>query len=191
VQETMSNSELIVSKLENSIHSDFVIRDSPVDDANRGPAPPFSRLPEELKWFIQRYSQIEICSRYEPPRNGWIIDDLTWWPRDTVNRFFNCNSDEYKYFEDVWRIAGYAFDGGEIIAIDLHPGSNFGYIGWVTQTDLNYGGGAIVIARSFFEWLERTLDHGAEAQLPYWRVKGFKDYGPLIPDDPYYQPTTL
>ena len=115
---------------------------------------------------------------------------LTWWPNCTVNQYFDGNPNEYTYFEDVWRIVDYAYDGGEIIAIDLHPGPRFGYIGWVTQTDIDYGGGAIVVAKSFFEWLGRTLDHGPDAQRPYWREEGFKDYGPLIPDDPYYKPKT-
>lgn len=45
-----------------------------------------------------------------------------------------------------------------------------------------------MIAQSIYEWLERTLNHGPNAERPYWREKSFKDYDPVIPADPYYKP---
>lgn len=189
MHEAMSDKKVIEDKLAKASHSTVISRLVKFDEALRTEGVPLNLLPEELVWFIKRYDEVEIyCVDINLPRNGWRISDLVWWPRYTVNEERAAEPDEYPYFENVWHICSYAFDGGEQIVIDLHPGPRFGRIGWLTQTDFDYGGGAIVIAKSFFEWLERTLDHGPYAQRPYWREESFKDYGPLIPDDPYYKP---
>ncbi len=185
----MIDMKQLESKLESANYSVVFPRSDDLMQADRGPAVPLLRLPDELIWLSARYSRLELYSTFAPqPRNGWQLGELTWWPRYTVNQDRGGDPSEYPYFEDVWQIATYARDGGELIAVDLHEGPNFGRIGWVTQTDIDYGGGAIVVALSFTEWLERTLDLGPDASGPYWRQKGFKDYGPLIPDDPYYRP---
>lgn len=184
----MTNPEPIAAKLEHASHSLAVQRLSQFDVTRRTKGVPLERLPDELVWLIQHYEVINVNSEgIGNPRNGWRMSDLIGWPRYTVNQYFDGDPHEYAHFEDVWLAADSCFDGGEVIAVDLHPGPRFGCIGWVTQTDIDYGGGAIVIAKSFFEWLERTLDHGPHAERPYWREAGFKDYGPLIPDDPYYK----
>lgn len=187
----MTNTDTIKAKLDLAPNCLVVRRAGPFDVTKRTQGVPLSRLPDELVWLIEHYKQIEINSEdIRDPRNGWWMRGLDWLPCYTTNEDRGGEADKFPYFEDVWVLANYAFDGGEHVAIDLHPGPRFGYIGWVTQTDIDYGGGAIVVAKSFFEWLERTLDHGPHAERPYWREPGFKDYGSLIPDDPYYKPTT-
>jgi len=154
-----------------------------------GKSCPVERLPKDLSWFRDHYAIVNLYSEVSPyPRNGWRLGHLSSWPDLTVNESRGGDPQEYPYFEDVWEIAHYAMDGGIIVAVDLHEGANFGRIGVVSQTDMDYGGGAVVVSLSFSEWLERTLDLGANAGAPYWRQKGFKDYGPLIPADPYYRP---
>lgn len=188
MHEAMTDIETIKTKLDQAPNCLVVERSGQFDVTKRTHGVPLHRLPDDLVWLIKHYEQIEINSEsIRDPRNGWWMRGLDWWPRYTTNDDRGGDPEKYPYFEDVWVLANYAFDGGEHIAIDLHPGPRFGYIGWVTQTDIDYGGGAIVIAKSFFEWLERTLDHGPDAELPYWREKSFKDYAPLIPDDPVLQ----
>ena len=45
------------------------------------------------------------------------------------------------------------------------------------------------VAKSFTEWLERTLDACPDAPFNYWQMPNFTDLGPAIPDDPNYEPT--
>lgn len=152
------------------------------------PRKPFPK--EVMDYWI--FEEGEPKTYVEYPRNAWTLNsryELDWWPNCTVNQGASIDPEQYPYFDNVWQIGENQYYGsGRELVVDLHPGPRFGYIGWVTQTDIDYGGGAIVIAKSFFEWLERTLDHGPHAERPYWRETGFKDYGPLIPDDPYYKP---
>ena len=73
------------------------------------------------------------------------------------------------------------------MGVDLHA-EGFGRMAVVTYMHLVDGGGGFIVANSFEEWLERTLDLGPNARAPYWYQPGFKDLGPLIPEDPYYEP---
>lgn len=182
--------EVIARKLSEVRDSRIVLSGDSAKPSTFGSAAvlPNSRLPQQLQWFKQQYKEILLYSNVKPyPRNGWIFGELREWPDNTVNENRGSDPDEYPYFENVWEIAHYAMDGGELITVDLNKGPRFGWIGWVTQTDIDYGGGSIAIATSFFEWLDRTVERGPIAEEPYWRLPGFKDYGPVIPNDPYYE----
>jgi len=112
---------------------------------------------------------------------------LASWPEVTVNEsLLHGIGASNSYLDEVWQLAYYAEDGATLIAVDLNP-DGFGRIGLVTYSDA-LTGGACVIAESFEDWIERTLDLGPEAETPYWYQPGFKDLGPLIPHDQGYRP---
>lgn len=145
------------------------------------------RLPAEFKMLRDCLKSCDLHSQLKPyPKNGWMMGQLDRWPVWTINEGRRGDPVEYPYLEDVWQIAHSAMDGGVLICVDLHKGPSFGHIALLTHTDMDYGGGAFVIAGSLGEWLSRTLELAPEADQPYWFQPGFVDYEPLIPDDPFY-----
>ena len=52
---------------------------------------------------------------------------------------------------------------------------------------VTHGGNVPVIAKSFSEWLERTLDAGPLITNGYWEEPGFDDYGSALEGDPCYE----
>ncbi len=146
------------------------------------------RLPEDMRIIREHFEAVKLFGLQTPfARNGWFFgENLACWPYFSVNEFIG-EPGRLDYLDDVWVVAHSSMDGSVVLGVDLHP-DGFGRIGLVSYTDILVGGGSIVVALTFSEWLERTLDLGPEAEAPYWRQNGFKDYGPLIPGDPYYRP---
>lgn len=76
-------------------------------------------------------------------------------------------------------------DGG--VGICASP-ENFGKIAYCTVNANSDRGDIPIVANSFTEWIERTLDAGPDAPCPYWQMPDFIDLGPAIPGDPFYRP---
>ena len=64
----------------------------------------------------------------------------------------------------------------------------FGRIAYITFDAHSERGDVPIVANSFTDWLERTLDHGPDVDCFYWELPEFVDLGPAIPNDPSYRP---
>ena len=109
---------------------------------------------------------------------------------ENVSKFLVCSLEEggLEHFIDVYLIASYVDDGiSDYLAIDLHP-DRFDWISIVWYNPNLAEGNYPVVAHSFTEWLERTLDAGPGISCRYWEKPDFVDMGPAIPSDPRYKP---
>ncbi len=91
-----------------------------------------------------------------------------------------------EHLKECWVCGNSALDGMSVMALDLNPGRS-GEIIFCTYGMVMYGGDIPIVAKSFEEWLERTVAAGPNAQAPYWELPGFVDIGPAIPGDPQYR----
>jgi hypothetical protein len=156
------------------------------------PNPPRSVIvPPELEDLWKVVSEIEIFHPervFQAPRNSWQTANTDTWLAISVNEKL-LHSDFEKdgahlYLRDVYVLAMNAAHG--VIAVDTHR-ERLGWIGyfrWNEEHPMSKAGYPVV-AHSFREWLERTVEAGPD--VLYWQEKGFKDLGSAIPNDPNYK----
>jgi hypothetical protein len=146
-------------------------------------------IPGDVLAFYRSFEKCELLSVGPEPwrlHNSWQMAE---WPFfRSVNERFGCEAepDRPEYFDQCYEIANSMTIGQDGVGIDLHP-DRFGWMFymWVESPEPS---GFPVIAHSFTEWLERTLDHGASAEHPYWKIDDFEDLGPANPNDPEWWP---
>lgn len=164
-----------------------------------GPLPPRLSvvLPEDMVYFRERVMKANIFAKTVPggtipEPNGWALWNVGFWGYDRL-------LDELFYYEDeeadsLWHqldqcfiFATSAQDGAHMLAVDLRP-QRYGQIIECLMTQITYGGDVPVVAHSFSEWLERTLDAGPSIKNGYWEGADFSDYGSALDGDPCYEP---
>jgi hypothetical protein len=117
---------------------------------------------------------------------------------ENVNKYLVCSLEEggIEHFVNVYLIASCWTNTSDHLAIDLNP-ERFGWIINVWYNPNLAEGDYPVVAHSFTEWLERTLDAGPGIACYdagpgkacyYWASPDFVDMGPAIPGDPHYKP---
>ena len=131
------------------------------------------------------------CNFIEGKIYHWRIyyTDSLLCESDNVNKRLVGSVEEggLEYFTDEYLFASSSLRGTDYLGIDLHP-ERFGWIGNFWYEGNLAEGNFPVVAHSFTEWLERTLDAGPDATCHYWEMPDFKDMGPAIPNDPNYVP---
>lgn len=140
-------------------------------------------IPTDLYVFLNYFSSGNIQS--------WQfcnIDDM-FSNHNNLNNYLvsGLNFGGVDYLENVFLIATSSVRDVTHIAIDLNP-HRFGFIGhyWY-QGDLGWGGYPLV-AKSFLEWLSKTIDYLPNSDRFYWEVPDFIDLGSAIPNDKSYRP---
>ncbi len=147
------------------------------------------RIPGDVLEFFKSFqSCILLGISPEPWRlhNGWQLEIEPFFKN--VNEFFGCEAepDRPEYFDQCYQIANSMTIGQDGVGIDLHP-ARFGWMFYM-WVEGPMPSGFPVISHSFTEWLERTLNHGVDAEHPYWKVDDFEDLGPANPSDPEWWP---
>jgi hypothetical protein len=146
-------------------------------------------IPADVLEFFSSFQSCILLGVGPEPwrlRNSWQMQE---WPFfKNVNERFGCEdeSDRPEYFDQCYPIANSTIIGQDGVGIDLHP-DRFGWMFYMWVEDPTPVGFPVV-AHSFTEWLERTLNHGLDADHPYWKVDSFQDLGPANPSDPEWWP---
>ena len=154
-------------------------------------ANPRQALPEDIKHFEGRMSRgVHFAdeSNLTRWRNGWQLFHLPFG--STLNeeyRYMYPGCECHPHYDCCFIFGCSEDDGGIQICLDLNP-PNAGRVFYMHHEFAGPSLGCAVIAQSFTEWLERTIAAGPDAPRPYWWEQGFKDYGPVIPNDPSYEP---
>lgn len=161
-----------------------------------GPLPPKLGvvLPSDMLRFRERVAKTNIYAKtvsegiISQP-NGWNLWHVSYWGFDTLTeRLYDCEPGSiWGQLSQCYVFGNKATDGAHMLAVDLRP-ERYGYIVECFATHQTYGGDVAVIAHSFSEWLERTLDAGPAIDCGYWEESGFEDYGSALDGDPCYDP---
>lgn len=149
-------------------------------------------LPEDMLRFRDKIASAKIYAKTVPggtipEPNGWELSDIGYWGFETITD----RLDDYEpgaiwdQLTQSFIFACKATDGAHLLAVDLRR-ERYGYIVECFATQQTYGGDVPVVARSFSEWLERTLDAGPLIDCGYWEEPGFLDYGSALDGDPCY-----
>lgn len=150
-------------------------------------------LPEDMRRFRERIASAELFAQKVsggviPQPNGWSLDHTELWGGEPI-------TDQLSDYEPgtIWDqlthcyiFACAAGDGAQLLAVDLRP-EKFGFVVECYVDQMVDGGNVPVVAHSFTEWLERTLEAGPKIDAGYWEEQGFKDYGPAMDGDPTYE----
>lgn len=142
---------------------------------------------EELQEIKASLRSFTIFGGAETPnRNGWKSYRVNDWLGDTANELvFGWTGGSHPHFDGCF-VFGESLSGGpDYLAVDLHEDR----LGWIVVVwyefsweDASYP----VVAHSFSEWLEKTVESGPDVR--YWERADFVDLGPAIPDDICYRP---
>ena len=145
----------------------------------------------EIGWFFAVYRDVGIfCDKdfNGLGTNSWDLGLLTCIGTSLADTFLygERRGDCGDYLFNFWQFATNLEDGGVGLGI-CSDSENFGRIACCTFTASSERGDVPIVANSFTEWLERTLDYGPEADCFYWEDPEFVDLGPAIPGDPNYR----
>jgi hypothetical protein len=150
-------------------------------------------LPPDMFYFRERVKKANIFAHAVlggalPELNGWDIWNVEYWGFDRLlgELFFYEPGDIWDQLGSCYRFANSAKDGAHHIAVDLGA-ERYGQIIECYSDQVTHGGNVPVIAKSFSEWLERTLDAGPLITNGYWEEPGFDDYGSALDGDPCYE----
>lgn len=160
-----------------------------------GPLPPKLGviLPPDMLRFRERVARANIYVKTVPqgtiPQpNGWNLWGVRLWGFETLTE--RLDDDEpgtlWDQLSQCCIFGNKGTDGGHLLAVDLRS-ERYGQIIECMGNQPTYGGDVPVIAHSFSEWLERTLDAGPAIDCGYWEEPGFDDYGSALVDDPCYE----
>ena len=154
-------------------------------------------LPADMLHFRERVAKANIFAKTVPESarfqlNGWNLWGVSYWGCETLTESLyyyegDGQGSKWEQLSQCYHFGNWAGDGAQLLAVDLRP-ERYGYIIECLKTQMTYGGDVPVIAHSFTEWLERTLDAGPDIEGGYWEQPGFVDYGPALEGDPYYTP---
>jgi hypothetical protein len=148
-------------------------------------------LHDQIGWFFEKYPYVGLYCGVDlkrRSRNSWLLSS---------SNFDSSLADIFMYGEKNEDAGDFLFnyicfgsshsDGGIGLGICAAP-VNFGKIACCTFSACSERGDVPIVANTFTEWLERTLDHGPDADCFYWQKDDFIDLGPAIPGDPNYRP---
>jgi hypothetical protein len=161
-----------------------------------GPLPPKPNvaLPADMMRFRERAAKVNIFTKTtgkgtKPQPNGWNLWYVAYWGSEAVpERLYDYVPGEiWDQLAQSYVFANSGNDGAHMLAVDTRP-ARHGHIIEFFATQKSYGGDVPVVAHSFSEWLERTLDAGPLIDCGYWEEPGFVDYGSALIGDPCYEP---
>jgi hypothetical protein len=140
---------------------------------------------KEISWLFEKHSDLRFLDGGSKI-NGWQLS--TAWLDLTLGQAFMDPEPVGDRGDFMWNYLNFGYslrDGG--VGICAAP-ENFGKIAYCTFNAASDRGDIPIVANSFTEWIERTLDAGEDATCFYWQMPGFTDLGPAIPGDPNYTP---
>ncbi len=148
------------------------------------------RGPSELTTFREQIISADLFlnpADGPAPANAWRVEPTDTWLYTTVDMWLvgSLELGGVEYLEHCFVLASSLRGSDRVIAVDLHE-ERFGWIGYYWYMGDLSEGGFPVIAKSFAEWLERSLASSPDAR--YWEREDFVDLGPAIPNDPNYHP---
>jgi hypothetical protein len=142
--------------------------------------------------FRDRVAKANIFSKTVPegtvPQpNGWNLWYVGYWGFETLTEhLYDVEPDSiWEQLRHCYLFANKGTDGAHLLAVDLRK-ERYGHVVECFATHQTYGGDVPVVAHSFSEWLERTLDAGPSIDCGYWEEPGFTDYGSALDGDPCY-----
>jgi len=121
-----------------------------------------------------------------PNENAWKSYRINDWVTDTANDLvFGWTGGRHPHFDNCFVIGESLSGGPDYLVVDLHEDR----LGWILVVwyEFNWEDASYpVVAHSFSEWIEKTVESGPD--IRYWKRAEFVDLGPAIPEDIYYRP---
>ncbi|OAI56707.1 hypothetical protein AYO49_03705 [Verrucomicrobiaceae bacterium SCGC AG-212-N21] len=154
------------------------------------PAKHVVSLPGDMLEFRRQIAEANVFASHLPngvcaSPNGWVLWHTRYWGFETLIE--ELGEDPGGIWAQLSQCYCFARSGrrNEILAVDLRP-ERFGNVVSFVSSQLTYGGDIPVVAKSFTDWLSRTLDAGPDSEF-YWECAGFEDLGPAMEGDPCYE----